>query len=348
MNRHNILTTAFLLSLAASGSAETLNFNVAGVNRSVVLHVPISGLSSPALVFILHGLGGDGASMESTTRMDAVADREKFIVAYPSAVSGTWDYASTKNDYTFLLAIIDTAHARYNIDKNKVYVAGFSQGGGMTVYIGFQYPDVFAAIAPVSSVGSGAVTPKRPIPIFLTFGTGSDIYSAATFMSSVSGWLKIDSCTDSVVVTRPYPSSNAKSVVTRLSYSHCAEGIEIVVDSISGGSHEWPMDTATKVNNSEEVWAFFKKFTLGGSTVVRRQTIPVSHNCMSASCRSGIVYLHGAIENGSARVIDTRGKLVASATVVKSQFVFKNKPCGVYVVMIGGKEGFSSIRMVIP
>lgn len=252
-----------LLGCTSLGFAQvqTLNLQVAGASRTTLLHVPAGSLSKPALVLLLHGLGGKGADMQSSTQMDKVADRDKFIVAYPSAVGGTWDYAGAKNDYAFLKAIIDTTVARYQVDRSRVYVSGFSQGGGMAVYAGFSYPDVYAAVAPVSSVGSGAPTPKRPIPILLTFGT-NDLYTPATFMESVSGWIKFDSCAATPEVIRPYPATNTASVVTRLNYGKCAQGTEIVVDSIKGGPHEWPNNTATKVNNAEEVWAFFKKFTL--------------------------------------------------------------------------------------
>ncbi|MEO6094839.1 MAG: PHB depolymerase family esterase [Fibrobacteria bacterium] len=252
---------------ASLGSAQiqTLNLQVAGANRSTILYVPAGSLSKPALVFLLHGLGGNGPGMRSLTQMDKVADREKFIVAYPNAVDGTWDYAGAKNDFAFLKAIIDTTVARYQVDRNRVYVSGFSQGGGMTFFAGFTYPDIYAAIAPVSSVGTGAPTPKRPIPILLTFGT-KDLYPPATFMVSVAGWNKFDSCDATPNVIRPYPATNTNSAVTRLTFGNCAQGTEIVVDSVKDGGHEWPNNTATKVNNSEEVWAFFKKFTLDRAT----------------------------------------------------------------------------------
>ena len=348
MNRHKLLIAAFIPLLAAAGFSQTMNFNIAGVTRNSIIHVPGSGLSNPPLVIILHGLGGKGADMQNSTQMDKIADREKFIVAYPSAINGTWDYAAAKpNDYTFFLAIIDTLEARYHIDRNRVYLTGFSQGGGETVYAGFKYPDVFAAIAPVSSIGSGSTPPKRPIPIFLTFGT-SDIYPVTTFMSAVNSWLKIDSCTSTVIRTRPYPSSNTQSTVTRLEYSSCAQGTEIMVDSIAGGTHEWPMNATTKVNNSEEVWAFFKKFSLKGGTAIQKSLSLVSQNLISASYSSGIIHLKGVEEKSRIRVIDTEGRLITSATLTKNQFPFKGKPSGVYVVMVKGKEGFDSIRMVIP
>jgi dienelactone hydrolase len=84
----------------------------------------------------------------------------------------------------------------------------------MAVYAAFTDPDIYAAVALVSSVGSGAPTPKRPIPILLTFGT-KDLYTPATFMTSVSSWLKFDSCTATPKVIRPYPATNANSTVTQ-------------------------------------------------------------------------------------------------------------------------------------
>jgi poly(3-hydroxybutyrate) depolymerase len=258
---------AALLGWTSPGftQSQTLTLRVAGANRTTTLYVPSGSLSKPALVFVLHGLGGDGPSMRSSSQMDKVADREKFIVAYPNAVGGTWDYASTKNDHAFLKTIIDSTAARFQIDRSRVYVSGFSQGGGMAVYAGFTDPDVYAAVAPVSSVGNGAPTPDRPIPIHLTFGT-KDLYTPATFMASVAGWIKFDSCSANPAVMRPYPASNANSAVTRITYGNCAQGTEIVVDSIKDGGHEWPNNTATKVSTSEEVWAFFKKFTLDRTT----------------------------------------------------------------------------------
>lgn len=310
--RASLMATAFLgCTSLALAQTQTLNFGVAGANRTATLYVPTGGLSKPALVFVLHGLGGDGPGMRSSTQMDKVADREKFIVAYPSAVGGTWDYAGAKNDHTFLKAIIDTTVARYQVDRGRVYVSGFSQGGGMAVYAGFTDPDVYAAVAPVSSVGSGAPTPKRPIPIHLTFGT-KDLYTPATFMASVAGWIKFDSCAATPAIVRPYPAANANSVVTHITYGNCAQGTEIVVDSVKDGGHEWPNNTATKVNTSEEVWAFFKKFTLDRAPTTIR-TRPVAARPRPALIRAEDLLWRIFDESGRPHTFDGQGRSMPAA-----------------------------------
>ena len=343
MNRSLFLLLG--MAVVSSLSAQTLNLKVAGVSRSTILYAP-SGLSKPALVFVLHGLGGNGAGMRTSTQMDKVADREKFVVAYPSAVGGTWDYAGAKNDYAFLKAIIDSAVSRHGVDRNRVYVSGFSQGGGMTVYAGFSYPDVFAAIAPVSSVGSGAPTPKRPIPVRLTFGT-KDMYPSSTFMASVASWVKIDTCTGSPEVIRPYPTTNTKSTVTRIRYGKCAQGVEIEVDSIQGGGHEWPNNTSTKINTSEEVWAFFKKFTLNrGATSVRGG--PGSGMPFAAAFRAGAVRLDGVDGNCLVRILDARGRVAASGNALDGRFAWPAPAPGLYAIEAGGPGSRRSVRVVAP
>jgi polyhydroxybutyrate depolymerase len=343
MKLYCFLITALAFLPSADGFAQTISFQVAGVSRNCAIHVP-SGISKPAIVFFLHGAGGSGAGFEKETRADIVADREKFIAAYPSGISGNWDYSEGSKDFAFMLALIDTVDARYHIDRSRIYVAGFSMGGGMTLALGCKYADVFAAIAPVSAAGS-ACTPQRAIPVFLTFGT-KDMSPTSTYMASVNRWAKIDSCPAAPTVTRPYPSSNPQSVVTRLTYGPGKNGVFVIADSILGGPHEWPMNTATKVNNSEEVWAFFKQFSLNGATAVHRQTITARSGCISAFYRSGVVRLQGVGEKCMVRVVDTKGRPVAAAAAVRGQIAFNDKSRGVYVVVVSGNDRPAAIRMV--
>lgn len=345
MNHRSSLLVAFLLSSVSAGIAQTLSFKVAGANRSAIVHAP-SGLDRPALVLLLHGLGGNGADMQSSTQMDKVADREKFVAVYPSAVGGTWDYAGAKNDYAFFKAIIDTAVSRYGVDRERVYVTGFSQGGGEAVYAAFSYPDVFAAVAPVSSVGSGAPTPKRPVPILLTFGT-KDLYTPATFMSSVASWVKIDSCKGNPVVVRPYPATNSRSVVTRITWGDCAQGTRIVVDSIQGGGHEWPNNTSTKVNNAEEVWAFFKQFTLTRTGNVGVGLRSAADRPLAAFFRSGTVFLVGADKNCRIEILNLDGRIAATVTASDGRLDLP-LPSGIYMVRLADRGRSRIAGLVVP
>jgi poly(3-hydroxybutyrate) depolymerase len=60
--------------------AQTKSMQIAGAARTYIVHAA-SGLSNPPLVFNIHGYNMDAASEQSYTKMDQIADREKFIVS---------------------------------------------------------------------------------------------------------------------------------------------------------------------------------------------------------------------------------------------------------------------------
>jgi poly(3-hydroxybutyrate) depolymerase len=342
-----LLAITFMASLSPFVFAQTKSMQIAGVTRTYIVHAP-SGVSNPPLVFNIHGYNMDAASEQSYTKMDQIADREKFIVVYPSAINKSWDLSGT-NDFTFILSIIDTIDARYHIDRSRIYASGFSQGGFMSFQLACRYSDIFAAIAPTSGLLNGTCSLKRPLSMRLTFGTDEGFDGGtASFMKSVTAWLKSCNCPTTPVVTRPYPSSNPNSLVTRLYYGPCDQGTEVVVDSIRTGGHEWPMNTNDRINNSEETWAFLKKFSLNTTSVVPAKMIAVASDCVSLLYSSGTVCLQGAGENCRVHVFDTKGRQVATAVIVQRQFDFKDKPSGVYIVMVNRKDGLIPLRIIVP
>ncbi|TYQ16593.1 UNVERIFIED_CONTAM: putative peptidase [Acetivibrio alkalicellulosi] len=52
-----------------------------------------------------------------------------------------------------VLQVINLVKKAYNINKNKVYLTGYSMGGYGTWYLGTKHSDLFAAIAPVAGYG---------------------------------------------------------------------------------------------------------------------------------------------------------------------------------------------------
>ena len=341
MTRRYFLIMAFFVSLTAAAMAQTSvtkTFTINGTTNSCVWHVP-SGINKPPVVFFIHGANGSGGAFESETKGDVVADREKFIAVYPSASSnggaGIWNDMSGTTNYPFFLAVIDTLDKRYTIDRDRVYMTGFSQGGFISFVAGCKYSNVFAAIAPVSGHAGSTCTLKRPVPVFLTFGAQED---KASFVSDINIWLKLDSCPSTPTITHPYTG------ITKISYGPCAQGTFVIMDSVSGQGHQWP----TKQNQAEEVWAFFKPYSLGGTTGINQRTLSVPRDCITASYSSGIVRLQGAGESCRVRVTDTRGRVVAAAAAAKYQFAFKNRPAGGYLLTVSGNRGAASITLVIP
>lgn len=352
MNRRAIIAaiSAFALSAGAFAQSQNQTFQVAGVARKYILHAPAGLPANPPLVYVIHGFNMSGQQEVQLTRMNAVADREKFIVVYPDALPNSsnqqsWDMAG-ENDYKFLLAIIDTVDARHPIDRNRVYASGFSQGGFMSFQLGCRYADVFAAIAPVSGLLNQACSPKRPVPMKFTFGTNEG-FAVSGFVESAVKWVDLNGCNTTPTVTRPYPAGNPNSVVTRLAYSGCRQGADVVVDSVKGGPHEWPMNTQTKINNSEEVWAFFKKYTLSGSTALPLPS-PAGRARFLARYSDGIIRLEGVDGNSRVRILDHRGRVIAEAPAGQGRFGFQGRPSGVYQVLVDGAGTRAALKIAIP
>ena len=141
-------------------------------------------------------------------------------------------------NFPFFRAVLDTLEARYKIDRNRVYMTGFSQGGFISFAAACFFSDLFAAVAPVSGHSMTACTLKRPFPVFLTFGANED---KAYFVKDTDVWLKLNKCPSTPpTITRPYPASNPNSKATRVSYGPCEGGTSVLMDSISQQGHQWP------------------------------------------------------------------------------------------------------------
>ncbi len=347
MHRLKIFT-ATVTALLVCTNAQSLSMKSGGVTRTYVLHVPSGLPANPPLMFILCGHGMTGAQQQSDTKMDIIADREKFITVYPDAISTNWDQTGT-TDFVYYVNLLDTLDAKYHVDKKRVYVAGFSQGAGMTHAVGCGYADIFAAIAPVSGNIPATCAPKRPIPMFLTFGTGTtEIATPEKFMASAQTWAKLDGCPTTPTIIRPYPATNAKSVVTRITYAPCTNGTEVIADSIQGGPHQWPMDTTTKVNNSEEVWAFFKRFSLTGTTSIPHRSISAAEKRISATLVNGEILLDGVSDKSAVHVFDHEGREVVTAQLGQRRIVFKNQARGVYQIEVKENGVTRAITMAVP
>ena len=171
---------------------------VGGVTRQYRVHVP-PGMSTPkAVVFVLHGGGGEGLDVAVLGRhalsvFRTVADREGFVVVYPGGLPSNdaqrlvgWvdcradnSVASSADDVGFLAALVEKVRTAYGLTTARMFMAGGSNGAQMTHAFAFQRAELVAAVA--SSAGSLPVTPNagrcatgpsRPLPILLLHGTG--------------------------------------------------------------------------------------------------------------------------------------------------------------------------------
>lgn len=270
---------------------------VSGHMRVVIVHVPAgyTGSAKVALVFNLHGSESTARSQEKFSGMDATADADGFIVAYPQAEiqdGGGYDWnvpgeplidgsllpASAPSDVTFLASLVTDLASRYCIDLRRVYATGVSGGGRMASQLGCDASGTFAAIAPVAGLRyPGPCPASRAVPVIAFHGTADPIdpfnghgepYWTYSVPTAARLWAGRDDC-----AARPAMKSGSAYSLT--SYAACAGGAVIELYAIRGEGHEWPGGPAmpavitsvlgvqsAALNANSLMWAFFEAHPL--------------------------------------------------------------------------------------
>lgn len=139
--------------------------------RTYWLYVPggYQGSSDVPLVMMLHGCTQSGDGFATSTGMNALAEQQTFLVAYPQQSSSAnssrcWNWFETAHqsrgfgEPASLAGVVDDIASSYGVDTQRVFVAGFSAGAAMAVILGATYPDVFTAIGVHSGLEYKAAT----------------------------------------------------------------------------------------------------------------------------------------------------------------------------------------------
>lgn len=121
------------------------------------------------LILFLHGGGGhiEGAGAIAPHRIAGALEDFPFIVVTP--LCPRKDGWSSDFQKGVLNTLLDDVIANYRIDESRIYLTGVSMGGYGTWSLALEYPDRFAAIAPICGGGrtSEAARIKHlPIRVF--------------------------------------------------------------------------------------------------------------------------------------------------------------------------------------
>lgn len=189
-----LLRAALVLVVSAAGfgahplPAQAQNKAPASVERSVAvgswnrpyrLFTPTGKKRPLPLVVALHGGLNNGAMLEEQSGLNAEAQRQKFLVAYPDGFLGTWNAGKccwgarmfNIDDVGFLDALIDGLVKSGKADKRRVYVTGFSNGGGMAYRYLCERAKKLAAVAVVSGSLGTDCAPAKKVSVLAVHGT---------------------------------------------------------------------------------------------------------------------------------------------------------------------------------
>lgn len=261
-----------------------------GVNRTFAIRVPkaYDGTRALPLVVLLHGWTTSGAMAEQYTRMADVAEEQGFVLAAPDGLgqakgwnAGFLDLSGQKkDDAAFVAAVIDKTEKEVGIDRDRVYVAGHSNGAMLANLVGARYPDRVAAIGvvagtiglspTVSDVGT-IPDPKGPISAMIIHGKQDE---TVAYQPNLPGLLKGVGAPESAkwwakrIGALAVPTRNVAmdGRVVSETWRGGRNGTEVTLISIANGTHAWPggytrggRETETGVDAAEVLWKFFKE-----------------------------------------------------------------------------------------
>lgn len=258
--------SSFALAAAMLTAAPAFadNLNVNGTTRQMTVYAPKNIEQGRPLIIQMHGMNQDAAYQKNAAKWESIADTARFVVVFPEGQNKAWDISGDK-DINFLKAIINEMSNKYGIDKNRVYVSGFSMGGMMSYHAANKMGDMIAAIAPVSG-GGGVNSPKRAIPIMHTHGTTDDVVNYNSTVNTLKNWVSAQKCSSSSQKIKPYPANKSGSAASLEIWSGCTDNVEVRLMTIDGKGHWYSMDEAS-VNTSVEIWNFVKNYSLDGSSI---------------------------------------------------------------------------------
>ena len=238
---------------------QKVTIKVNGENREMQVYTPNTVSSNLPLMIVTHGMNQDAGYQASCDHMYELIDKEKFIIAYLQGIGRTWDTGGTK-DRDFVFQTIDELHAKYNINKNRVYWSGFSMGSALIYHCMADAVDKIAAFAPTSGIAFGGKEWQRcskPVNVIHCHAYGDDVfkYNDWDIRGYVTSLAKdVDKCKDYKKTTNyrtPGGNTGDKEV-----WSNGENGTTVELFSYNANWHN------PSTGNSQEIWNFCKQFSL--------------------------------------------------------------------------------------
>jgi polyhydroxybutyrate depolymerase len=281
-----------------------------GLTRRLRVHVPRSydGRTPVPLLLSFHGGGANMDHQAADERYGQIAASEKhgFVVAFPNGYSrlpggrlATWNAGGCcgpakdrqVDDVGFARRIVEQLRRQLEIDPQRVFATGFSNGAMLTHRLACEAGDVFRAIAAVAGTDNTlGCTPKRPVSVLVVHARNDDhnrfdggAGERSVDRGNMAGATSVPETVERWRVRNACPRTPAQPVLERPGarcerHAPCQDGTEVVLCVTERGAHSWPgarvyrssEPPSTAVDANELMWAFFLGRPLDGGALSPR------------------------------------------------------------------------------
>ncbi len=290
-------------AIAPGNYREKLDLWAGGFRRAFSIHVPAGydGQGSLPLVVVIHGAFDTAAGMEKASGFSELADREHFFVLYPEGMNlfgflSHWNAGHCcgkaaedgVDDVGFVAAAIERVCRRLPVDRTRIYMAGFSNGGMLVYRFAAERGGMLAAAAPLAASAGGRPAADAPmwrvpepvaaLPIISIHGVEDDFVPISGGGSSARGGQRTYlSVQESLKVFIDRNNARQRSVeellyggrVHRTAWIDENGDESTVLYRIEGWGHVWPGKRfilelpegkgLEGFDAAEILWSFFKK-----------------------------------------------------------------------------------------
>ena len=280
-----------ILSCETDGNKENLEFCYLNANSEVLLHndfdreyilyIPDSydGSTSVPLMLNFHGFGGSASNFMVNTDMRPIAESNNFILVYPqgscSEGSSHWnpcpiggDNKSTADDVGFIESLIEKISSQYNVDHERIYAAGYSNGSMMAFGLANYKSELIAAVASVSGAMLGCIGPtSHPMPVVHFHGTSDEVipYDGNGYYNAVQStldyWINFNNTNS---IPSIYTDNSGVMTIDHYIYDQGDNSVSVEHYKYNGGGHVWFNTSYQGQNTSELIWSFVSQYDING------------------------------------------------------------------------------------
>ena len=274
------------LEVRTRGQFITRELAVSGQGtRAYSIYVPslVGASGARAAILSLHGGGGSAMLQASTSQLNELADEQQIYLVYleGTGIIRTFNAGSCcgsaqtqgVDDVSYVAAVLQDAAGEFQIDAQRVYATGFSNGGMMSHRLACALADRIAGIAPIGGASGRfdqalnqyySCNPARRIPVLHIHATNDRNYpyaggygdglSATNFYSidsTIADWIALNNVTDVATIENVTATTTCHRYATPanaavpsapvvLCKSDPPDNYDAVNDIVFGGGHSWP------------------------------------------------------------------------------------------------------------
>ena len=287
----------FFISLFLLGGAENKmapkkdKINIDGKKREYYVSLPENTSKPIPLIINFHGFLDRAINQKEFSQMDNYAHQNGVGVVYPEGVKRSWNVGkailSNENDIGFVNALIDSVSSKYNIDSDRIYACGFSNGGTFSYELICSLSNKIAAFGSVG--GNFSINEKRvcnidrEIPLIHIHGTKDRLQeynkSDRDFLSTIESfnfWVKYNQLDKTIVENITDVHKKDRTTVEKYTFYKNNSDTKVIHFKVENGGHLWlgsPMGDRFlerllfgrnnhEINSSKELVDFFLKYKL--------------------------------------------------------------------------------------